>query len=272
MSAPLEIDRSVADEVLGAGAPTPRVSIVLGSGFGGVAGIVADAREVPYADIPVIPVPARPLLGHAGRLVLGRIGATDVAVFSGRVHRYQGVSALEAAFPARLAAAFGSEILIVTNASGGLSPALDPGDIVLIEDHLNLTDDSPLIGWPGPEGGVPFVGMRDAYDPDLRALAFEVATEQGILLHPGVYGGLTGPAFETPAEAEMFRKMGADVVGMSTVPEVIAARALGLRVLGFSLVANIAASVGLSHEEVLATAVAAEETTRRLLAALLERL
>jgi purine-nucleoside phosphorylase len=267
-----EIGRDVADAVLGAGTERPRVAIVLGSGFGGLAEVVEGPRVVSYDAIDGFPHPATRVPGHAGRLLLGRVAGTPVALFHGRVHRYQGMSALDAAYPARLAAALGAETLIVTNAAGGVSPDLSPGDVVLIEDQINLSGDSPLVGWAGPPGGVPFVPMRDAYDPELRALALQVASEQGMVLHPGVYTGLLGPAFETVAEVEAFRRLGTDVVGMSTVHEVIAARALGLRVLGFSLVSNAAAGVGLSHEEVLEAGAQAEASLSKLLLAVLARL
>lgn len=248
------------------------VALVLGSGFGGLAEAIEDARVVPYAEIEGFPRPSGGIAGHAGELVAGSIAGVPVVAFSGRVHRYQGVSALDAAYPARLAAALGCETLVVTNAAGSVNPELGAGELVLIADHINLTGDSPLVGWPGPAGGVPFVPMRDAYDPDLRALAVEVAGEQGLVLSEGVYAGLLGPAFETPAEVRYLRTVGADVVGMSTVPEVIAARALGMRVLGFSLVTNTAAGEGLSHEEVLQAGERARAVLTRLLVAILHRL
>jgi purine-nucleoside phosphorylase len=249
-----------------------RAAVVLGSGFGGLAEAVQDATVVPYTDLPSFPHTSTLIPGHAGRLLIGQIGEVPVVVFQGRGHRYMGFSALDVAYPARLAAALGAEVLVVTNAAGGVSPDLETGDVVLIEDHINLSGDNPLVGWPGPPGGVPFVPMRDAYDPGLRAIALQVAAEQGTCLHPGVYTGLLGPSFETPAEVEMLRAMGTDVVGMSTVHEVIAARALGLRVLGFSLVSNTAAGAGISHAEVLAAGARAEERLARLLVGVLGRL
>lgn len=248
------------------------VAVVLGSGFGGTVGALETAVEIPYAEIEGYPRAESAIIGHAGRLVVGAVGQTGVVAFSGRVHRYQGVSALDASYPARLAHALGCHTLIVTNAAGGVNPDLAVGDVVLISDQINLTGDSPLVGWPGPEGGVPFVPMRDAYDPELRALARSVATDQGLDLVDGVYAGLLGPAFETPAEVRYLRTVGADVVGMSTVPEVIAARALGLRVLGFSLCTNAAAGHGLSHAEVLDAGERAQVALTALLVAILHRL
>jgi purine-nucleoside phosphorylase len=268
----LELDARAAKAVLPDGAALPRVAIVLGSGFGGLADVVEGSRAVAYDDIPGFPHAPTRVPGHAGRLLFGTAAGVPVVLFQGRVHRYQGVSALDAAYPARLAAALGAEVLIVTNAAGGVAPELEPGDVVLIEDQINLSGDSPLVGWGGPAGGVPFVPMRDAYDEELRGIALQVAAEQDMCLHPGVYTGLLGPAFETVAEVEMLRRIGTDVVGMSTVHEVIAARALGLRVLGFSLVSNAAAGVGLSHEEVLAAGATAEESLTKLLLAVLARL
>ena len=260
-----------AEVVLGAGASRPRVAIVAGSGLGGLADLVAEPVRVPYAALPSVP-DLGPLLGHAGELVCGKLGDLAVVVFAGRVHMYQGASALEAAFPARVAASLGCETIVLTNAAGSVVDRLRAGDIMLITDQMNLTGRSPLVGWPGPEGGVPFVPMRDAYDPELLALAREAARETEVELTEGVYAGLLGPAFETPAEVRMLRALGADVVGMSTVPEAIAARALGLRVLGLSLVTNAAAGIGLSHEEVLEIGELAADRLSALVLAILARL
>jgi len=196
-----------------------------------------------------------------------------VAAFQGRVHRYQGFSAREVAYPVRLANALGAHTVIVTNAAGGIAPSMRVGDLVLISDHINLQGDSPLVGWPGPEGGNPFVPMRDAYDPALREIALIAAAESGMPLVPrGTYAGLLGPTYETPAEVAYLRAIGADVVGMSTVPEVIAARALGMRVLGMSLVTNVAAGVGLDHAEVLEAGRVAALRMQSLALAILARL
>jgi inosine/guanosine/xanthosine phosphorylase family protein len=249
----------------------PRVALVLGSGLSGLASAADDALVVPYSELAGFPR-AGSVAGHAGALVCGTLSDVPVVMFQGRVHQYQGVSALDAAYPARLAAALGCEVLVVTNAAGGVVERLRSGDIVLISDQMNLMGTNPLTGWSGPEGGTPFVPMRDAYDPDLRARAYNAATEEGIILHDGVYAGLLGPSYETPAEVAYLRGIGADVVGMSTVPEVIAARALGLRVLGFSLVTNAAAGEGLSHEEVLEAGRLAADDLTRLMLAILRRL
>jgi purine-nucleoside phosphorylase len=249
------------------------VAIVLGSGLAGLAETVQSPRIVRYADIDGFPVPERQVLGHAGELLIGELGGKRVAIFAGRIHCYQGFSAREVSFPARLAAAMGAGVLLVTNACGGVSPELSAGDIALIGDHVNLAGDNPLTGWPGPDGGTPFVAMRDAYDPRLRGMALSAAAEAGVdLVADATYAWLRGPSFETPAEVSMLRGLSVDIVGMSTVPEVIAARALGMRVLGLSLVTNAAAGVDLDHAEVLRTGTLAAERLQRLVLAILQRL
>jgi inosine/guanosine/xanthosine phosphorylase family protein len=262
-----ERDARRAREALGANA---RIAVVLGSGLWGLADNAAEAVAIPYVELDGFPKVGA-VAGHAGRLVAGTIAGERVLLFQGRAHQYQGVTALEAAYPARLAAAVGCQALLVTNAAGGVREDMRPGDLVLISDHLNLMGTNPLIGWPGPEGGFPFVPMRDAYDPELRELMRAAAERIGVRLHDGVYAGLLGPSYETPAEVRMLRTFGADVVGMSTVPEVIAARALGLRVVGLSLVTNAAAGVGLSHEEVLEAGRQAAERMKLLATAFIER-
>ncbi|MBW6468497.1 MAG: purine-nucleoside phosphorylase [Coriobacteriia bacterium] len=249
----------------------PRVGIVLGSGLSALADAVDDAIEIPYPELASYPGVGE-VVGHAGRLLVGTVSDVPVVLFSGRVHQYQGASALEAAFPARMAAALGCEVLLLTNAAGAVVPRLATGDIMLITDHMNLMGTNPLTGWPGPEGGNPFVPMSDAYDRDLQDLARAVATSQDVALQEGVYAGLLGPCYETPAEVAMLRTLGADVVGMSTVPEVIAARALGLRVMGLSLVTNAAAGEDLSHDEVLEAGKRASVVLTRLVLGILERL
>lgn len=247
----------------------PRVAIVAGSGLGGLAAHVGDAQRIAYTDLPGFPrVPN--VIGHAGELVLGTLADVPVMVFAGRVHLYQGVSALDAAYTARLAAGVGAEAIVLTNAAGSLEK-LRTGDIMLIRDHINLTGQNPLVGWPGPEGGTPFVPMTDAWDDDLATLALEASAGVGVDLKEGVYAGLLGPSYETPAEVRMLRELGADVVGMSTVMEAIAARALGLRILGMSLVTNAAAGEGLSHAEVLEAGKAAARQMEQLMTAILQR-
>lgn len=249
------------------------VALILGSGLSGLADVVEDQVAVPFSEIEGFPRPERHVVGHSGVLVLGTLGGRRVAAFKGRVHRYQGFSARDVSYPVRLAHAMGATTLIVTNAAGGIKPGLQVGDVVLVSDHINLTGDNPLVGWPGPEGGNPFVPMRDAYDPELREIALIAAAENGMPLVPcGVYAGLLGPTYETPAEVAYLRAIGADVVGMSTVPEVIAARALEMRVLGMSLVTNTAAAVGLDHAEVLEAGEVAARRMQSLALAILARL
>ena len=226
------------------------IALVLGSGLDSVVESLESRVDVPYGELEGMRGPAA-VAGHAGALSLGTISGKRVVCFRGRVHRYQGVSAYAAAYPARLAHALGATAFVVTNAAGSVDQTLPAGAVMLIADHMNLTGDNPLVGWPGPEGGTPFVPMGDAYDPELRALAESCAAEAGVELFRGVYAGLLGPTYETPAEVRYLHLIGANAVGMSTVPEVIVARALGMRVLGFSLITNVAGGGHLSHDEVL---------------------
>jgi len=249
------------------------VALVLGSGLSSLADAVESPAVVPFDEIPGFPVAQSAVPGHHGRAVIGMVAGRRVAAFQGRLHGYQGFSARDVAYPVRLASALGAGTLVVTNAAGAIDPELATGDLVLLNDHINLTADSPLTGWSDPQGGAQFVSMRDAYDPELRSLAVQAALETSVEIVPeGVYAGVLGPAFETPAEVAMMRTLGADLVGMSTVWEVIAARALGMRVLGLSLVANAAAAAELSHAEVLEAGRLAAERLRELAIAILQRL
>lgn len=249
----------------------PRALLVLGSGLGGVADRIADPLRIPYSDIPGFP--RSTVAGHAGALVAGIWEGVEVVVMQGRFHLYEGWDPEVVARPLRIFAALGAEYLIVTNAAGGVRPGMRPGDLMLIADHINFMFRNPLIG-ATRIGEERFPDMSDPYDRELREMALEVATELGIPLSQGVYAGLLGPAYETPAEVRMLRTLGADAVGMSTVPEVIVARALGLKVLGISCITNLAAGLGqgkLGHEEVLEVGREAGERLTRLLAALLPR-
>ena len=232
----------------------PRVAIVLGSGLGGVADSVQRAVRVPYREIPGFPEPGAP--GHKGDLVGGTLEGVPVVVQSGRFHLYEGHAPAVAALPTRMFARLGVRTLIVTNAAGGIRHTFRPPTLMLIADHINLMFRNPLVG-PVAEGEERFPDMSDPYDPELRAVARDVARSQRIALEEGVYAALLGPSFETPAEVRMLARLGADAVGMSTVPEVIAARARGLSCLGFSSITNVAAGLSgspqqLSHQEVLA--------------------
>jgi purine-nucleoside phosphorylase len=259
---------------------TPTAAIVLGSGLGGVADRLSDARRVPYASLPCFPETT--VAGHPGRLVAGKIsgkipgtiadaGDKTVLLLCGRVHGYEGYPPSEVGFGVRVAAALGTRTLIVTNAAGAVDPAFNPGEIVAISDHINLTGASPLTGANDERLGPRFVDMTDAYDPKLRALAVAAAPQAiGRPLREAIYAGMAGPAYETPAEVRLLRTLGAGLVGMSTVHEVIAARHAGLAVLGLSLVANPAAGVSpgpLRHEDVTRAAAAGAEALGRLVAA-----
>ena len=251
----------------------PRVGLVLGSGLGGVAAAIEDAAAIDYAELPGFP--RLSIEGHAGRLVLGRMAGVAVACLQGRIHLYEGVPASAINVLPRTLKALGCEILVLTNAAGSLRAEIEPGAIALIDDHINLLGRNPLAGANDAAIGPRFPDMTEVYDGGLREQARAVATRLGIPLKSGVYLATLGPSFETPAEIRAFRALGAELVGMSTVPEAISARHCGLRVLGLSIVTNLAAGLAartLSHEETLAQAAAAAERVKRLLEGLLEEL
>jgi len=230
----------------------PRVAIVLGSGLGSLAGEVRDARRIPYADIPGFP--AAEVAGHKGELVLGTVAGVPVVVQNGRFHLYEGHAPGVVGLPVRVFHRLGVRTLIVTNAAGGVRATFRPGMLMLIADHINLTSRNPLAG-PVEPGEERFPDMSDPYDHGLRARARDAAREAKVALEEGVYAGLLGPSYETPAEIRMLQRLGADAVGMSTVPEVVVARARHLPCLGFSVITNMAAGLSsekVSHEEVLA--------------------
>ena len=246
------------------GGCNPRLAIVLGSGLGQLADRIERAANIPYADIPGFP--ASTVVGHAGRLVAGAIDGCDVIALSGRFHLYEGHGASIAALPVRVAHALGARTLFLSNAAGGIRSTLKPGDLMLIDDHINLMSRNPLIG-PVIEGDQRFPDMSAPYDRELMAILRDVALDVGIPVQEGVYAGLLGPSYETLAEVRMLRWMGADAVGMSTVPEVLAARAIGMRVAGVSCITNHAAGMTnqpLSHHEVLDVAERVQEKFERL--------
>ena len=214
----------------------PRVGVILGTGLGGLAAEIRDPVVVPYDDIPGF-APST-VESHSGRLILGELGGQLVAAMQGRLHRYEGYSLHEVTFPVRVLRALGAEILVVSNASGGMNPLWAPGDLVLVTDHINLLGENPLTGANHDELGPRFPDMSAAYDVELRTIAEEVALERGIPLRRGVYVAVPGPNLETRAEYRMLRLLGADVVGMSTVPEVIVAVHGGMRVLGVSIITD----------------------------------
>lgn len=234
-----------------AGTDVPTVAIVLGSGLGAFAARVREAVRIPYGDIPGFPVPS--VHGHAGEVLVGHVANRRVLCFAGRFHMYEGHGADVAALPARVAHALGAPLLFASNAAGGVRRTFKPGDLMVIADHLNMMFRNPLIG-PVVPGDTRFPDMSDPYDPVLRKTLHTVAAAHGLALQEGVYCGLTGPAYETPAEVRMLERLGADAVGMSTVPEVIAARAMGMRCAGVSVITNPAAGLSLAplaHDEVV---------------------
>ena len=231
----------------------PHAILVLGSGLGGLADEIEDAVAIPFDQIPGFPRRTQELAGHAGRLVAGRLEGVEVAAMQGRFHLYEGWSPAEVAVPLRALAALGPTAMILTNAAGGLRPGMQPGDLMLIADHLNLMWQNPLIGRV-IAGEQRFPDMSDPYDRGFRAHAEAVAVELGLAVTQGVYAALPGPSYETPAEIRMLSRLGADAVGMSTVPEVLVARAIGIRCLGISCITNLASGLGgtlLSHDEVM---------------------
>ena len=246
----------------------PRLAIVLGSGLGGLADRIEQPLRIPYGEIPGFHVPR--VEGHKGELVIGRLSGKTVLAQSGRFHMYEGYSADTAALPVRVFAALGIRTLIVTNAAGGIRRSFGHGTMMLLSDHLNLTGRNPLVGHARP-GEERFPDLSEAYDSALRGLARQTARTLGMTLAEGVYAGLLGPSYETPSEVRMLERLGADAVGMSTVTEVIVARALGMKCLGFSLVTNPGAGIGatpLSHLEVMEVAGRAGKELARLVEAI----
>ncbi len=230
---------------------TPVAGIILGSGLGGLASRIENRIIVPFSEVPGFPAAA--VAGHAGQLVVGTLGGRPVVALAGRFHMYEGCSASLAGFPVRVLHALGAPVLFVSNAAGGIRPAFRAGDLMLIRDQINLTFRNPLVG-PTQPGDERFPDMSAPYDERLAEQLREHASALGIALQEGVYAGLLGPSYETPAEVRMLATLGADAVGMSTVPEVIVARAIGMRVAGISCITNLASGLSphpLSHAEVL---------------------
>lgn len=237
------------------GGATPKVGLILGSGLGDLADRIEDPIRIPYAEIPHFAVSTVP--GHAGRLVIGRLAGQPVAAMQGRVHYYEGYTMQQIAFPVRVMKALGCHTLIVTCASGGLNPGFGAGDLMLISDHINLMGEDPLRGPNADELGPRFPATVGAYTRELRELARQVATEQGFDLREGVYSPISGPSYNTSAELRMLRMLGSDAVGMSTVPEVVTAVHMGMRVLGIACITDMALPdhpIQLTHEQVMETA------------------
>ncbi len=250
----------------------PKIALVLGSGLGGFAESLTDAARIPYAEIPSFP--RSTAIGHAGQLVIGKSNSVAVAAMQGRVHLYEGYSAQEVAFPMRVFGRMGIKAVILTNAAGGINLNYQQGALVLIRDHINLQGANPLIGPNDDRFGVRFPDMTHAYDRNYREFAKQEAAQLKMTLHEGVYAAMPGPSYETPAEIKYLRIIGADLIGMSTVSEVIAARHMGIKVLAISCVTNMAAGIldqPLSHQEVMETGERVKSSFEALLRALLPR-
>lgn len=251
----------------------PEVGIILGTGLGGLAREIAVETDVPYEEIPGFPLST--VETHAGRLLLGRLGGRPVVAMQGRFHRYEGYDLRQVTFPVRVLHALGARALIVSNACGGMHPLWRPGDLVLISDHINLLGDNPLVGPNDERLGPRFPDMSAPYDPELRALARHAALALGITLREGVYVAVPGPNLETRAEYRMLRAIGADVVGMSTVPEVIVANHQGMRTVGISIITDQCLPDALEPADIakiIATAGHAEPNLTRLVTALVEQM
>jgi purine-nucleoside phosphorylase len=250
----------------------PEVAIVLGTGLGGLASEIEVEATIPYEEIPGFPLST--VESHAGRLLLGRLGQRPVVAMQGRFHRYEGYDLAAVTFPVRVMQALGARVLFVSNACGGMNPLWSPGDLVLLSDHINLLGDNPLIGANDERLGPRFPDMSAPYDPELRALARATALDLGITLREGVYVAVPGPNLETRSEYRMLRMMGADVVGMSTVPEVIVAVHAGMRTLGISIITDQCLPDALEPADIgriIATAGRAEPSLTRLIVSLAER-
>ena len=251
----------------------PEVAIILGTGLGGLADEISVDASIPYESLPGFPLST--VESHAGRLLLGRMGKRPVVAMQGRFHRYEGYGLAEVTFPVRVMRALGAQTLVVSNACGGMNPLWEPGDLVLLSDHVNLLGDNPLIGANDDRLGPRFPDMSDPYDAELRALTRTLAADLGIRLREGVYVAVPGPNLETRAEYRMLRAMGADVVGMSTVPEVIVASHAGMRTVGISIITDQCLPDALEPANIariIDTAKRAEPSLARLIARLVERL
>jgi purine-nucleoside phosphorylase len=261
------VEEAAAEVRRRAGGAVPEVAIVLGSGLGEFAGRLKDAVSIPYGALPHWP--ASNVIGHEGRLVIGSLGGRRVAALSGRVHFYEGHDLRTVTFATRAVSRLGVKVLILTNAAGGINLQLTPGTLMVIDDHINLLGSNPLVGANEEAFGVRFPDMTEVYSKRLRGVADAVAREQGLPIGHGIYVAVHGPSYETPAEIRFLRTIGADAVGMSTVPEAIVARHMGVEVLGISCISNAAAGVlpqPLNHDEVMEVA----RQVRDAFAALLE--
>jgi len=269
----MEKIREAAKYILENTTVRPRVALVLGSGLGELAQLMENGQEIDYADIPGFVRSTVP--GHSGKLSLGYIAGVPCAIMQGRFHYYEGYSPEEIVLPTRVMSLIGAQTLILTNAAGGVNKGFAPGDLMLVTDHINFSGMNPLRGLNKDELGERFPDMSNAYNRALRELIQQTARESAVLLRSGVYAMMAGPSFETPAEIRMLRTLGADAVGMSTVPEVIAANHCGLNVAAISCITNMAAGVldqPITHAEVLETGERAREKFKKLLLAVIEKL
>ncbi|MBA9085424.1 purine-nucleoside phosphorylase [Fontibacillus solani] len=265
--------QEAADYIRSRGDVAPKVGLILGSGLGVLADYIEEAIEIDYKDIPHFPTST--VEGHAGELLIGTVKGTPVVLMKGRFHMYEGYDPELTAFPVRVMKELGVTTLLVTNAAGGVNTSYNPGDLMLISDHINLTGRNPLIGHNDPELGPRFPDMSQPYSRSLRELAKEIGGKHNVPLQEGVYAGLLGPSYETPAEIRMLRTIGADAVGMSTVSEVIVARHAGLDVLGISCISNMASGIldqPLSHAEVMETTDRVREKFLNLVLAIIPEL
>jgi len=265
--------QEAADWIRQKSGSAPRVGVILGSGLGAFAREVAGGKVMPYGDIPHFPVPTVP--GHEGNLVVGELSGVPLAVMQGRFHHYEGYFMREVSFPVRVMHELGAGTLIVTNAAGGMGDAARPGAFMAVSDHINMMGTNPLSGLEMGDGRERFVDLTSAYDASLIDIAMSVARDKGIEMFTGVLAAMPGPCYETPAEVRMLKTLGADAVCMSTVPEVIMARYLGMKVLAISLITNVAAGLsekGPEHSEVLDMAGSRQEQSVGLLAGIVARL
>lgn len=251
----------------------PSTSIILGTGLGELANEIDNKTEIPYSEIPNFPIST--VEGHSGKLIIGTLGGKRILAMQGRFHFYEGYSMKEVTFPVRVFQALGVKYLFVSNAAGGMNPSFDIGDIMLIEDHINMFPEHPLRGKNYDELGTRFPDMSEAYDKKLRMMAMQIANEKNIKLQHGVYVGVQGPTFETPAEYQFFRVIGGDAVGMSTVPEVIVANHAKMKVLAFSIITDLGVPgkiVEVSHEEVQEAAKIAQPKMAEIMRAIVQKI
>jgi purine-nucleoside phosphorylase len=273
MSDQFPLAETAAQLLLRRTALRPQIGLVLGSGLGGFADSLTEFTRIPFTEIPAFP--RSTAIGHAGQMVIGKADAVPVAVMQGRVHLYEGYSAQQVAFPLRVFARMGIRAVILTNAAGGINPNYQQGALVLIRDHINLQGANPLVGPNDDRFGVRFPDMTQAYANEYRVKAREEAGKLGMMLQEGVYAAMVGPSYETPAEINYLRTIGADLVGMSTVVEAIAACHMGIKVLAISCVTNMAAGIldqPLSHQEVIETGERVKTSFEALLRAVLPRM